>query len=121
MSSEKASFVQVDQLPLIETLYAQYLRDPKSVDISWQRFFEGFDLALRYGPPANGKSAPKTQAIPKVEAAPLPTPQAAPAAVVLSTVQGEAPIDHLRLQQLIDAYRTYGHLHAQSNPYSYWI
>jgi 2-oxoglutarate dehydrogenase complex dehydrogenase (E1) component-like enzyme len=29
----------------IEELYQKYKKEPLSLDISWQRFFEGFDLA----------------------------------------------------------------------------
>jgi len=28
----------------LEELYRQYLRDPSSVDASWQQFFQGYEL-----------------------------------------------------------------------------
>ena len=32
----------------IENLYEKYLKDSNSVDVSWQQFFKGFDLALQF-------------------------------------------------------------------------
>jgi 2-oxoglutarate dehydrogenase E1 component len=39
------SHAQLANLALIEELYAKYLADPESVDVSWRHFFEGIDFA----------------------------------------------------------------------------
>ncbi|MCF8347629.1 MAG: 2-oxoglutarate dehydrogenase E1 component [Bacteroidales bacterium] len=44
------SFVNHPDPAVIESLYQQYLSDPKSVDSSWQAFFAGFDLAQKQYP-----------------------------------------------------------------------
>jgi len=40
---EKTSFLQGSNSPFIKTLYLQYLKDPKSVPVSWMKFFDGLD------------------------------------------------------------------------------
>jgi 2-oxoglutarate dehydrogenase E1 component len=47
------SFVGNSDIESIEKLYQQYKQDPSSLDISWQRFFAGFDFA-RYAYPDSG-------------------------------------------------------------------
>jgi len=44
------SFVNHPDPAVIESLYQQYLSDPKTVDSSWQAFFAGFDLAQKKYP-----------------------------------------------------------------------
>jgi 2-oxoglutarate dehydrogenase E1 component len=39
------SFLGNSDIESIEKLYRQYTQDPSSLDISWQRFFSGFDFA----------------------------------------------------------------------------
>ena len=70
----------------IEALYQNYRKDPESVDIGWRKFFEGFEFALS----AEGK--PGEQAVPE-------------------HVQKE-----MRVLNLIQAYRSRGHLFTQTNP-----
>jgi 2-oxoglutarate dehydrogenase E1 component len=38
------SFLSNTDTNSIDSLYNQYKKDPSSVDISWARFFEGFDF-----------------------------------------------------------------------------
>lgn len=45
---DKTSPVGSQDISSIEVLYQSYLSDPESVDGSWQHFFSGFDLALKY-------------------------------------------------------------------------
>ena len=40
---DKTSFLQGSNSPFIEELYLEYLKNPKSVPESWQKFFDGLD------------------------------------------------------------------------------
>lgn len=64
----------------IDELYHQYLSNPDSVDPSWQRFFEGFELART------------------------------------NYVSSEIDDEEIKVLQLIDDYRSRGHLFAKTNP-----
>ena len=43
---DKVSYVGNADVNAIDHLYKLYLQDPKSVDVGWTKFFEGFDFAL---------------------------------------------------------------------------
>jgi 2-oxoglutarate dehydrogenase E1 component len=75
------SYASLANLTAIEQLYQSYLKDPASVDLSWQHFFEGMSFASSAMPSVQAKESPD-----------------------------------LRVYQLIDAYRKYGHLLAKFNP-----
>ncbi len=74
----------------IEHLYSQYCQDPQSVDVSWQRFFEGFEFS------GGGISSQKT------------TEHSADHS---SNFQKESAVANL-----IGAYRQRGHLYSKTNP-----
>jgi 2-oxoglutarate dehydrogenase E1 component len=42
---DKVSYVGNADVNAIDHLYKSYVQDPKSVDLGWQKFFEGFDFA----------------------------------------------------------------------------
>lgn len=42
---DKVTYVGNADVSAIDHLYQSYLKDPESVDIGWQKFFEGFDFA----------------------------------------------------------------------------
>jgi hypothetical protein len=42
---DKVTYVGNADVTAIDHLYQAYLSDPSSVDIGWQKFFEGFDFA----------------------------------------------------------------------------
>ncbi len=42
---DKVTYVGNADVNAIDHLYQSYLKDPESVDLSWQKFFEGFDFA----------------------------------------------------------------------------
>ncbi len=42
---DKVTYVGNADVNAIDNLYEMYLKDPNSVDIGWQKFFEGFDFA----------------------------------------------------------------------------
>ena len=43
---DKISYVGNADVNAIDHLHKQYMQDPQSVDIGWQKFFEGFDFRL---------------------------------------------------------------------------
>ena len=96
---EKYSYIANSEAAYIEELYQKYQQQPDSVDLSWQRFFEGFEFSIKYGenkPHINGNGA------------------AAPAAekpVSASHTRKEMEVVHL-----IRGYRQRGHLKSQTNP-----
>ncbi len=71
----------------IDSLYQSYLQNPESVDISWQKFFEGFEFAQKHFPV---KSSSET---------------------ISPVVQKEFDVINL-----INAYRKSGHLFTDTNP-----
>lgn len=81
----------------IEALYRDYLDDPNSVDIGWQRFFEGFQYASRDGQPAAAVSDTKEKA-------------------VVPTGDSESIRKEFRVLNLIQGYRTRGHFFTKTNP-----
>jgi 2-oxoglutarate dehydrogenase E1 component len=42
---DKVSYVGNADVTAIDYLYQSYLKEPQSVDLGWQKFFEGFDFA----------------------------------------------------------------------------
>jgi 2-oxoglutarate dehydrogenase E1 component len=76
----------------IENLYADYVKDPGSVDADIRKFFEGFDFAVSN---SNGQKAATFQ---ETTVAPLQLDK------------------EFSVYQLIDAYRKKGHLVAKTNP-----
>ena len=42
---DKTTYVGNADVNAIDHLYKQYIKDSESVDIGWQKFFEGFDFA----------------------------------------------------------------------------
>ncbi len=43
--TKDVTFGQIGNIALLEELYELYVKDPASVDISWQRFFEGMEFS----------------------------------------------------------------------------
>ena len=41
---DKVTYVGNADVNAIEHLYQSYTKDPQSVDIGWQKFFEGFEV-----------------------------------------------------------------------------
>ncbi|ATL75916.1 2-oxoglutarate dehydrogenase [Chryseobacterium piperi] len=106
---DRFSFLNAAHSQLIEDLYQQYLKFPDSLEPSWKAFFQGFDFALEnYGDEDN---------IQYIQA-PANT---APAVQQISQAvsNGEVP-EHIKKEfkvvNLIEAYRTRGHLFTKTNP-----
>ncbi|WP_167618434.1 2-oxoglutarate dehydrogenase E1 component [Maribellus sediminis] len=83
---DKFSSVGNQELEAVEDLYQSYLADPNSVDLSWQHFFQGFELARKNYPEK-------------------------PTAVKLDNIDKEFAILNLIL-----GYRQRGHLFTKTNP-----
>lgn len=81
---DKVSYVGNADVNAIDHLYKMYLQDPDSVDIGWQKFFEGFDFA-RTSYEEGG--------------------------VIPETFQKE-----FKVINLINGYRSRGHLFTKTNP-----
>ncbi|GGG37267.1 2-oxoglutarate dehydrogenase E1 component [Hymenobacter glacieicola] len=91
----------------IDQLYQSYKADPQSVDVSWQKFFEGFDFAQQYsedgGTQADGEGVLSTTA----------STNQAGAIRAVDTVSADK---ETQVRNLIHAYRSRGHLVARTNP-----
>lgn len=81
------SYVSNADVSAIDNLHQQYLQNPESVDYGWQKFFEGFDFGY------NQQFAKgKTNAI------------------------SEDALKEINVLNLIQGYRTRGHLFTKTNP-----
>ena len=83
---DNLSYLSGESAGYIDSLYQSYKEDPDSVEFGWQKFFEGFDFGTTQG--------------------------AAPAS-------GETPENFLKevnVLNLIDGYRSRGHLFTKTNP-----
>ncbi len=89
--SPRFSYATAENVQFIEGLYAQYKKDPASVDASWQRFFEGYELAAKGDQLAGGASTP---------------------AAAGTTGDHESS----KVEAYINAYRRLGHLMAEISP-----
>ncbi len=86
---DKYSYIANAHGSYIDELYADYKKDPTSVDPSWQKFFEGFDFSIaKYG--ENG--------------------------VKEAEVAEEVSTKDTQVRNLIHAYRSRGHLKSDTNP-----
>mgnify|MGYP003351948487 FL=1 len=80
---------------VIEAAYEAWLRDHNSVDPTWRAFFQGFTLAANGTSPAAAMSAAATSA-----------GQAHVSSPIIDSLKQS------RVHQLINAYRSIGHLEA---------
>ena len=88
---DQYSYIANAHSAYIDELYNSYKQDPESVDPSWRQFFEGFEFSLqKYGEDGvEGSVAP---------------------------VDGTSLTKEIAVRELIDAYRTRGHLESETNP-----
>lgn len=91
---DNLNFVNTSESIFIEGLYQDYLKNPELVDVSWRRFFEGFELGSKHYP-KNGKTQTSQVSIP---------------------ASSEQLQKELKVLDLINAYRSRGHLFAKTNP-----
>ena len=85
---DRLNYINSGNAAYIDSLYEVYSQDPDSVDFGWQKFFEGFDF---------GKDAPSRPAVTTPE-----TP--------------EHFLKEINVLNMINGYRTRGHLFTKTNP-----
>lgn len=94
---DRFSFLNAAHTAFFADLYDQYLVNPDSVEPSWRSFFQGFDFANEFASPIDQL----TQA----------TSGSIDAKQLTEKIQKE-----IKVLQLIEAYRTNGHLFSKTNP-----
>ncbi|MFP9097708.1 2-oxoglutarate dehydrogenase E1 component [Flavobacterium sp. RHBU_24] len=100
---DRFSFLNAANTAFFADLYDQYIENPDSVEPSWRAFFQGFDFAAAdYGSGATEVVA---------QAAPV-----APAPVSDYSGIPEKLQKEFKVLNLIEGYRTRGHLFTKTNP-----
>ncbi len=99
---DKFSYLSNADTAYLEELYTAYKENPASVDITWQKFFEGFEFSQQYA--ANGKGQTNGMA------------NGTATAPATSTKSAEEINKEIQVRNLIYAYRSRGHLKATTNP-----
>lgn len=88
---DKFSYVGNADVNAIEELFTKFQKDPESVDKSWQDFFKGFDFARADYSPAS-------------------------AGATVTAAMADHITKEFRVLNLINGYRTRGHLFTKTNP-----
>ena len=96
---DQFSFLNAANTAYFAELYDQYLQFPDSVEPSWRAFFQGFD----FGKSSHGE---------ETESTPQPNNTSSHQAVDIP----ENVFKEFRVVQLIDGYRSRGHLFTKTNP-----
>ncbi|MEJ8590839.1 2-oxoglutarate dehydrogenase E1 component [Riemerella anatipestifer] len=96
---DKFSFLNATHADFIDSMYQQYLKYPDSLEPSWKAFFQGFDFALENF----GEDDSFTE---RVGASSLSQQVGVPDDI----------IKEFKVLNLIEAYRTRGHLFTRTNP-----
>ncbi|UPL48767.1 2-oxoglutarate dehydrogenase E1 component [Hymenobacter sublimis] len=91
----------------IDQLYQSYKADPQSVDVSWQKFFEGFDFAQQYSEDSAAQADGEGV---------LGTTASTNQAGTIRAVDTVSADKETQVRNLIHAYRSRGHLVARTNP-----
>jgi 2-oxoglutarate dehydrogenase E1 component len=94
------SYITHSHPSYIEGLYQDFVQDPESVDQDFRRFFEGFDFAIANGHATNG-TTPAAET-PKIDSG--------------TTLEPGQLNREFAVYSLIQAFRTKGHLVADTNP-----
>ncbi len=90
---DRFSFLGSAHVAYLDELYQQYVQNPDSVEPSWRAFFQGYDFARRpYGDDLQDLVAPVGPEVP------------------------EALRKEFMVLNLVNGYRTRGHLFTQTNP-----
>ena len=83
---DRLNYINSGNAAFIDSLYETYKQDPSSVDFGWQKFFEGFDFG-------RGSEA-----------------------AAVSTETPDHFLKEIHVLNMIDGYRSRGHLFATTNP-----
>ncbi|TXK71513.1 2-oxoglutarate dehydrogenase E1 component [Mesonia sp. HuA40] len=104
---DQFSFLNAAHTAYFAELYDQYLQHPDSVEPSWRAFFQGFDFGVKESQEEQElRPVPNSQAVQSNNANPSVAPVELP----------EELKKEFKVVQLIDAYRTRGHLFTKTNP-----
>jgi 2-oxoglutarate dehydrogenase E1 component len=87
---DRYSYISNAEVGYVDQLYQNYKKDPSSVDITWQKFFEGYEFQSQRYEKKNGATA--------------------------GAVTDTQSIKETQVRNLIFQYRTFGHLKANTNP-----
>src|SRR5688500_534864 len=107
---ERFDFVNRANAEYIDRLYEQYQRDHRSIDVTWQAYFAGFEYAAGKVPGANGKPATRAAQGAGTPGLSAPSPTDTLARNELS---GNASIG---IFDLVYSYRELGHFIADLDP-----
>jgi 2-oxoglutarate dehydrogenase E1 component len=91
---DRLNYINSGNADYINSLYEAYKQDPESVDYGWQKFFEGFEFNIN------------TNA----------TGTAATAAPAVDDKTYDHFLKEIKVLNMIDGYRSRGHLFAKTNP-----
>jgi 2-oxoglutarate dehydrogenase E1 component len=112
------TFLSNAETHYISSLYEEYLKSPESLDESWKNFFQGFELAQRYYD-GMGTHSNKSQSQNLSQNQNQNQSNTNTSASASANPQGNlSPHFHLEIKayKLIEAYRHFGHYHAQTSP-----
>jgi 2-oxoglutarate dehydrogenase E1 component len=100
------SFLNAAHTAYFAELYDQYLQSPDSVEPSWRAFFQGFDFGVAeyddFGPQSETPKKPNQVFTELATGTQVEVP--------------DAVLKELQVVQLIDGYRSRGHLFTKTNP-----
>ena len=101
------TFANGQNYSYIQSMYEAYLKDPKSVHISWQSYFKNIDLNLEnpYQPPPTLTGASTTSLLPQLGMVDVPSPG-----------RGTEILDTMKVQLMVRAYQIRGHHNADLDP-----
>ena len=101
---DKYSYVSNADVSFIDDLYQTYKKDPASVDLSWQKFFEGFEFSKNFSD-GNGKTNGANG-----------NGHTVAAPITGTSLTSGAVEKEVKVRYLIHAYRTRAHLKSKTNP-----
>eukprot|EP00842_Homolaphlyctis_polyrhiza_P001163 jgi/Hompol1/2047/HPOL_002848-RA len=115
-ANTQESFLSAPSTTYVEDMYSAWLKDPKSVHVSWQSYFK--NLAADGRAPAF--TAPPT-IIPSIHSQTLgadgaPALLGADAATSDANIPQDAILDHMKVQLMVRAYQVRGHQLANIDP-----
>jgi 2-oxoglutarate dehydrogenase E1 component len=86
---DKYSYISNADVSYLDQLYQSYRKDPSSVDVTWQKFFEGYDFSQQRFGDQNGHTVKADESL---------------------------AIKETQVRNLIFQYRSFGHLKSKTNP-----
>jgi len=101
-------------LDFVEEQYLKFLQDPKSVDAEWEALFQQLNASDK--PATKATSSPPPISIDLAAPALVPEEHFGRSVLYHPKVELAVEGQDFRVRDLIEAYRIYGHLAAQTNP-----